>query len=106
AAIAVFEHIHLRRRVAGVLQALLDARLGFGIHVQRDVMERTRWNRWREQLLVLLVGELEESQRTAVGEREEAMAVRALLAEQFVLLAPGGHQRQADDVLIEMTRGL
>src|SRR5690606_3855310 len=106
AAVAVLEQVGLRGGDAGLLHALLDAGQGFRIDVQRDVMER-RWRHLRcEQLLVLLVGELEEGQRAAVTQPEEAVAVGALLAEQLVLLAPGGNQRQADDVFVEMPRGL
>src|SRR5690606_20825675 len=106
AAVAVLEHIHLRRLVAGLLQPLLDAGLGLGIDVQCDVVEGRGGNRRGELGLVLLVGELEEGQRAAVTDAEEAVAVGALLAEQLVLLAPRGHQRQADDVLVEMAGGL
>ena len=50
---------------------------------------------------------IQESQpNSARSQREEAMAVGALLAEELILLAPCGHQRQADDVLIEVARGL
>src|SRR6185503_14764163 len=52
--------------------------------------------------LVGLVGELEERQRAAVAQPEEQMTISALGAEQHVRLAPGGHQRQADDVLVEL----
>src|SRR6478609_7937568 len=105
AAVAMLQYVELRRGVAGVVETLLDASLSLGIDIQRDVMEGRGGNRRREQFLVFLVGELEEGQRTAVGQAEEAMAVHALLAEQFVLLAPGGDQRQADDVLVEVPGG-
>ena len=51
---------------------------------------------------VLRVGELEERERPAVAETEEAVAVGALGPEQHVLLAPGREQRQADHVLVEL----
>src|SRR6478735_3338710 len=105
AAVAMLQYVELRFRVTGFLQALLDAGLGLGVDIQRDVMEGRSRDGRREQSLVFLVGKLEEGQRAAVGQAEEAMAVHAFLAEQFVLLAPGGDQRQADDVLVEVPGG-
>src|SRR5262249_35115388 len=54
-----------------------------------------------EEVLVLLLGELEERQRPTVTDAEEAMTIDAQRAEQFVGLAPGGHQREAEQVLVE-----
>ena len=63
--------------------------------------ERGRGEIWIEEILVLLVRELEERERAAVGEAEERVAVDALGAEQLVGLGPGGEQREPEDVLEE-----
>src|SRR5688572_25074122 len=102
AAIAVLEHEELRLLVAGVLETLLDARLRFLVHVERDVMEGREWHLRAELLLVTRIRELEEGQGAAVAESEETMRVGAFSAEQQVFLAPGGEQRQADDLLVEL----
>ena len=102
----MLEHEGLRLLVAGRLQPLLDAFLRLRVHVQRDVVERRERHLRPELLLVLRVGELEERERAAVAEPEEAVAVGALGAEQHVLLAPGREQRQPDDVLVELARRL
>src|SRR6185295_12747692 len=101
AAIAVFQHERLRLLEAVLLEALLDTRLRFLVHVERDVVERRERHLRAELLLVTLFRELEESQRAAIAEAEEAMRVGALGTEQHVPLAPGGEQRQADDLLVE-----
>ncbi len=49
------------------------------------------------------VGELEERQRATVADAEEAMAIDAQRTEQFILLAPRRQQREAQNILIEMT---
>jgi hypothetical protein len=54
-----------------------------------------------EQFLVFRIGELEEGQRAAVAQAEEAMAVGALGAEQFVDLTPGRDQGQPNHFLVE-----
>src|SRR5690606_31576408 len=56
--------------------------------------------------LIVGIGELEEGQRPAIADAEEAMAVGAVLSEQEIGFAPGRGQRQADDVLVEVARGL
>jgi hypothetical protein len=56
-----------------------------------------------EQLGVIVgVGELEERQRRAVGQAEERVAVLPFLAPDVLLLAPGGHEGHAQDVLVEV----
>ena len=47
-------------------------------------------------------GELKEGQRTPIADSIEGMHVGAHLAEQLVRLAPGGHQRKSDDLLVEL----
>ena len=77
--------------------------LRFGIDVERDVVKRRERHLRTELLLVALLGELEECQRAAVAQAEEAVRIGALRAEQHVLLAPGRQQRQADDLLVEFS---
>ena len=55
---------------------------------------------------ILAIGELEERQRAPIIQATEAVAVGAELAEKLVGLAPGGHERHADDVFVEVPRGL
>ena len=74
--------------------------------MQRDVVERRERHLRPELVGVRRVGELEEREGAAVRQPEEQVAVRALGAEQHVLLAPGREQRQPDDVLIELPRRL
>jgi hypothetical protein len=100
----MFEHERSRLRVAGRVQALLDGLLHVSVDFQRDVMKRRLRHLRAEQLLVRLVRKLEERERAAVTEPEEQVAIRALRAEQHVGLAPRRHERQADDVLIELAR--
>src|SRR5579862_4852546 len=106
AAIAVLEHEMSGLLVSGLLEPLLDALLGLGVDVERDVMERRERHLGAELLLVLRLLELEEGGRAAVAEPEEAVAIGAHRAEQLVGLAPGRDQRQADHVLIEFARRL
>ena len=103
AAVAVLEHEGLRLLVAGVLEPLLDALLRFRIDIERDVVERRERHLGAELLLVARFRKLEERQRAAVAETEETMRIGALGTEQHVLLAPGGEQRQADDLLVEFS---
>src|SRR4029453_15395385 len=103
AAIAVLQHKGVGRRIARRLEALLDLVLRRWIDLERDVM-KGRLRDWRaKRPLVILIGELKERQRAAVGEAEEAVAIRAHLPEQFVGFAPGRHQRQPNDLLVELT---
>ena len=56
------------------------------------------------QLVDLRVAEREERERAAVGHAEEGVAHRDIAAEPavVVLLAPGGDQRDAEQVLEEL----
>src|SRR5690606_9901003 len=90
----------------GLLDAPFELGLGFLVDVERDVPERRRRQRWIEQRLVLGIGELEEREARLVAKLEEAVAVGAVLAEQEVCLAPGRGERNAEDVLVEVARGL
>ena len=72
-----------------------------GVTFERDVPERRRRQVGIEQVLVVVVGELEEGQRAAVTQAEERVAVDALRPEQLVGLGPRGHQREADEALVE-----
>src|SRR5215471_15661143 len=58
---------------------------------------------WAKRPLVVLIGELEERQRGAVGEAEEAVTIRTHLPKELVGFAPGCHQRQPDHLLVELT---
>src|SRR6185437_10410427 len=106
AAVAMLEHECLRRHIAGLLQAPLDLRLSVAVDVQSDVMKGTEGHLRPELPVVLRLRELEERERPAVADAKEKMAVDALRAEELIDFAPGGHQRQADDVLIELARRL
>ena len=53
-----------------------------------------------------VVRELEERQRAPVAEAEERVAVHPLGAEELVSLGPRGHQRKADEILVERPRRL
>src|SRR5262245_58279466 len=59
-----------------------------------------------ELFLVGIFRELEESQRAAVSEAEEAMRIGAFRSEEKVLLAPGGEQRQPDDLFVKLSSRL
>src|SRR4029079_7250707 len=99
ATIAVLQYEGLRLLVAVLLQALLDAGLRLLVDIQRDVVERRERHLRAELLLVALVGKLEERQRAAIAQAEKAVRIGAFGAEQHVLFAPGGQQRQADALL-------
>src|SRR5215468_9349425 len=96
----------LQRERVGILEARrldapLDRLLGRLAHLERDVTEGSRLNPRAELPLILLVGELEERQRPTVREAEEAMAIRANLAEQLVGFAPRRDEGEPDHPLVE-----
>ena len=64
------------------------------------------WGLFRDHKLVdLRVAEREERERAAIGHAEEGVAHRDIAAEPavVVLLAPGGDERDAQQVLEELT---
>ena len=71
----------------------MDLLLQRRVDLEGDVPERRGGQLWVEQILVGLVGELEEGQRAAVAEGEERVAVHPLGAEQLVGLGPGRDER-------------
>ena len=103
-AVAVFEDVGALGLPVGLLEPPLELGLALGVDLHGDVAERRRRQLRVEQLIVVLVGELEERQGTAVGEPEERVAVDPLGAEQLVRLRPRGQQREAEDVLVERPR--
>src|SRR5690606_4175101 len=100
-AVAVLQEVVTAGVVVDVFQPLQQCILLFLVAVQRDVAEAGNRQFRAELLLVFGIGELEEGQGAAVLQAEETMAVNPFLAEQFGFLAPGRHQRHADDVFVE-----
>jgi hypothetical protein len=100
----VFEHVAAFEVV--LLDPPLEFVLRFLVDVESDVAERAGGQFRAELGLVIVMGELEERQRAAVGQPEEAVALGPHLAEQLLLLAPGRDEREAEDVLVEMARRL
>ena len=82
-------------------KSILDLILRRLVHGQGDVTEGREVDLRLELGLILGVGELEESQRTPIGQREEGVAVRAGCSEELVGFRPRGDQRQAEDVFVE-----
>jgi hypothetical protein len=74
--------------IAGGADPRLDLALRVRVDVERDMAERGGRQRRIEQFLVGRIGELEEGQRAAVAEAEEAVAIGPLGAEQQILLTP------------------
>src|SRR4029453_8877085 len=87
-------------------QAVVNLLLHVGGHPQGDVPEGRGRQLRIEQVLVFLVGELEERERAPVPETEERVAVHPLGTEQLVGFGPRGHQGKPDQVLVEGTRRL
>src|SRR5262249_41712479 len=81
---------------------LLNRLLCRFIDLERDVMKGRLWNGRTELLLIRSIGELEERESSAITETEEAVTVGTHLSEEFVGFAPGRHEWQSNDLLVEL----
>src|SRR5262249_34490295 len=101
-AIAVLQDKGVGILVTGGFDALLNRLLCRFIDLERDVMKGRLWNGRTELLLIRSIGELEERESSAITETEEAVTVGTHLSEEFVGFAPGRHEWQSNDLLVEL----
>src|SRR3989441_7401981 len=93
---------------AGGVEPTVDVVEGLPVHLEGDVLEAADLGvDGLGSRVHLVVGELEEGQRAAVGQPEERVAVRDLALDLGVEdpLAPGRHQREPEDVFEEVPVG-
>src|SRR5438132_7337444 len=93
--------------LAGALEPLLQLLIGVGFGLEGDVVMAADLRRLLGlgQLVHLWVGELEEGESAAIRHAEKGVAELDLLLHlgAVIFLAPGGDQRDAEDVLEEAT---
>ena len=81
------------------LEPLLDALLGLGVAFEGDMAGRGEFDR-----VFVLVRPLEKCEGATIADFKKRMTVFA--ARRGRLLGPGREQRQAQNILVELARGL